>query len=375
MRWRRSGYVATETIGEADLVLLNTCHIREKATEKVYSELGRIRAAEAASAERAGREMMIAVAGCVAQAEGEEIMRRAPAVDLVVGPQILSPAARAGAPRRAAARRSSRPTSPSRTSSSTCRRSTAPRSAAAASPPSSPCRKAATSSAPSAWCPIRAARKCRGRSAQIVAEAERLAAAGVREVTLLGQNVNAWHGEGPDGGDWGLGRLLFRLAEIPGLARLRYTTSHPRDMDDELIAAHRDLPALMPYLHLPVQAGSDRVLQGDEPPPHRGRLSAADRAHPRRAARHRHVRRLHRRLPRRDRGRLRGDAASWSARSATPRPSRSNIRRRPGTPGADMAGQVPEAGEGRAAAAPAGAARGTAARFRRFAGRPRRSIC
>jgi tRNA-2-methylthio-N6-dimethylallyladenosine synthase len=97
--------------------------------------------------------------------------------------------------------------------------------------------------------------------AQIVAEAQRLAEAGVREVTLLGQNVNAWHGEGPDGGEWGLGRLLYRLAEIPGIARLRYTTSHPRDMDDELIAAHRDLPALMPYLHLPVQSGSDRILK------------------------------------------------------------------------------------------------------------------
>ena len=97
--------------------------------------------------------------------------------------------------------------------------------------------------------------------AQIVAEAERLAAAGVREVTLLGQNVNAWHGDGPGGGEWGLGQLLFRLAEIPGLARLRYTTSHPRDMDDALIAAHRDLPALMPYLHLPVQSGSDRILK------------------------------------------------------------------------------------------------------------------
>jgi tRNA-2-methylthio-N6-dimethylallyladenosine synthase len=96
---------------------------------------------------------------------------------------------------------------------------------------------------------------------QIVAEAERLADAGVREVTLLGQNVNAWHGEGPDGNEWGLGRLLFRLAEVPGLARLRYTTSHPRDMDDELIAAHRDLAALMPYLHLPVQSGSDRILK------------------------------------------------------------------------------------------------------------------
>ena len=96
---------------------------------------------------------------------------------------------------------------------------------------------------------------------QIVAEAEKLAEAGVREVTLLGQNVNAWHGEGPDGKEWGLGRLLFRLAEIPGIARLRYTTSHPRDMDDELIEAHRDLPALMPYLHLPVQSGSDRILK------------------------------------------------------------------------------------------------------------------
>ena len=150
---------------------------------------------------------------------------------------------------------------------------------------------------------------------QIVAEAERLADAGVREVTLLGQNVNAWHGEGPDGSEWGLGRLLFRLAEIPGLARLRYTTSHPRDMDDELIAAHRDLPALMPYLHLPVQSGSDRILKAMN-----RRHTAADylrlieRIRAVRAG-HRHVGRLHRRLSGRDGCRFRGDDADRAAMS------------------------------------------------------------
>ena len=149
--------------------------------------------------------------------------------------------------------------------------------------------------------------------AQIVAEAERLAEAGVREVTLLGQNVNAWHGAGPDGEEWGLGRLLFRLAEIPGLARLRYTTSHPRDMDDELIAAHRDLPALMPYLHLPVQSGSDRILKAMN-----RRHTAADYLtliERIRAARPdiAHVGRFHRRLSRRDRRPISRRRWSWCA--------------------------------------------------------------
>ena len=182
--------------------------------------------------------------------------------------------------------------------------------------------------------------------AQIVAEAERLAAAGVREVTLLGQNVNAWHGEGPakrKDGEWGLGQLLFRLADIPGLARLRYTTSHPRDMDDALIAAHRDLPALMPYLHLPVQAGSDRILKAMN-----RRHTVAD-----------YLRLIGRiraarpdiamsgdfivGFPGETDGRFRGDAGAGARRCVTRRRSRSNIRARPGTPGADMDGQVAEA--------------------------------
>ncbi|AZO20115.1 tRNA (N6-isopentenyl adenosine(37)-C2)-methylthiotransferase MiaB [Mesorhizobium sp. M1E.F.Ca.ET.045.02.1.1] len=253
------GYVATDAVEDADLVLLNTCHIREKAAEKVYSELGRIRDMKAERAE-AGRELLIGVAGCVAQAEGAEIIRRAPAVDLVIGPQtyhrlpdVLARVRGGGKivetdyavedkfehlpqPRRA---------------------EVAKRGVTAFLTVQEGCDKFCT------FCvvPYTRGSEVSRPVAQIVAEARRLAEAGVREVTLLGQNVNAWHGEGEDGEEWGLGRLLFRLAEIPGLARLRYTTSHPRDMDDELIAAHRDLPALMPYLHLPVQSGSDRILK------------------------------------------------------------------------------------------------------------------
>ena len=253
------GYVPTGAIEEADLVLLNTCHIREKAAEKVYSELGRIRQLKAERA-GAGRETVVGVAGCVAQAEGDEILRRAPVVDLVIGPQTyhrlpdVVRKARGGQmvvetdyaiedkfehlpnPQAAAVR--SRGVTAFLTVQEGCDK----------------------------FCTFCVVPYTRGSEvsrpvAQIVAEAERLAAAGVREVTLLGQNVNAWHGTGPDGREWGLGELLFRLAEIPGLDRLRYTTSHPRDMDDALIAAHRDLDALMPYLHLPIQSGSDRMLK------------------------------------------------------------------------------------------------------------------
>ncbi|WP_352635772.1 tRNA (N6-isopentenyl adenosine(37)-C2)-methylthiotransferase MiaB [Mesorhizobium sp. M0145] len=253
------GYAATDAIGEADLVLLNTCHIREKAAEKVYSELGRIRELKAERA-KTGREMLVGVAGCVAQAEGAEIIRRSPAVDLVIGPQTyhrlpgVLARARGGEkivetdyavedkfeylpqPKRAELIR---------------------RGVTAFLTVQEGCDKFCT------FCvvPYTRGSEVSRPVAQIVAEAERLADAGVREVTLLGQNVNAWHGRGENGEEWGLGRLLFRLAEIPGLARLRYTTSHPRDMDDELIAAHRDLPTLMPYLHLPVQSGSDRILK------------------------------------------------------------------------------------------------------------------
>ncbi|WP_352521650.1 MULTISPECIES: tRNA (N6-isopentenyl adenosine(37)-C2)-methylthiotransferase MiaB [unclassified Mesorhizobium] len=253
------GYTATDVIADADLVLLNTCHIREKAAEKVYSELGRIRDMKAERA-AVGREMLIGVAGCVAQAEGPEIIRRSPAVDLVIGPQTYHRLPDVLARVRGGEKiveteyaiedKFEHLPQPKRAEM-------IKRGVTAFLTVQEGCDKFCT------FCvvPYTRGSEVSRPVAQIVAEAERLADAGVREVTLLGQNVNAWHGKGEDGMEWGLGRLLFRLAEIPGLARLRYTTSHPRDMNDELIAAHRDLPALMPYLHLPVQSGSDRILK------------------------------------------------------------------------------------------------------------------
>jgi tRNA-2-methylthio-N6-dimethylallyladenosine synthase len=253
------GYSATERIEDADLVLLNTCHIREKAAEKIYSELGRIREMKKERA-AAGHETLVGVTGCVAQAEGGEIIRRAPVVDLVVGPQTYHRLPDVLARVRGGAR----VVETDYAVEDKFEHLPAPKTAevikrgvTAFLTVQEGCDKFCT------FCvvPYTRGSEVSRPVKQIVAEAERLAAAGVREVTLLGQNVNAWHGEGPDGAEWGLGRLLFRLAEIPGIARLRYTTSHPRDMDDELIAAHRDLETLMPYLHLPVQAGSDRVLK------------------------------------------------------------------------------------------------------------------
>jgi len=268
------GYVPVEEAESADLILLNTCHIREKAAEKVYSELGRLRRLKEAGA-RTGRQVLVGVAGCVAQAEAGEIMRRAPQVDLVVGPQsyqrlpeLLSQAA---AGRRVV-----------ETEFAVAEKFAAFAAGAAASPPALLVRgsggeDAAPKHSPRVaafltvqegcdkFCTFCVVPYTRGaetsRAAEeILLEARGRAAEGVRELTLLGQNVNAWRSQGPEGRPWGLGRLLFRLAEIPGIDRLRYTTSHPRDMSDELIAAHRDLDALMPYLHLPVQSGSDRVL-------------------------------------------------------------------------------------------------------------------
>ncbi len=254
-----AGFETTDDMDAADLILLNTCHIREKAAEKVYSELGRLRQLKEARAAD-GRTTMIGVAGCVAQAEGKEIVRRAPVVDFVVGPQSyhrlpgLVDKARAGAravetefpaedkfdhlPPAGEAVQKARGFTAFLTVQEGCDK----------------------------FCTFCVVPYTRGEEVsrpvgRILEEARRLAAAGVREVTLLGQNVNAFHGTGPDGRPWGLGELLFALADIPGLDRLRYTTSHPRDMDDALIAAHRDLPALMPYLHLPVQSGSDRILK------------------------------------------------------------------------------------------------------------------
>ena len=255
----REGYERTEAIEEADLVLLNTCHIREKAAEKVYSELGRLRKMKDERA-ASGRAMTVGVAGCVAQAEGEEIVRRAPVVDLVIGPQtyhrLPDALRRAHSGERVvetdyAVEDKFQYLPPPERSRVRARGVTAFLSVQEG------CDKFCT------FCvvPYTRGSEVSRPVGQIVAEAESLAAAGVREITLLGQNVNAWHGEGPDRREWGLGELLHRLSAIEGIVRLRYTTSHPRDMDDSLIAAHRDLPKLMPYLHLPVQAGSDRILK------------------------------------------------------------------------------------------------------------------
>jgi len=252
------GYVETATADDADLIILNTCHIREKAAEKVYSELGRVRRMKA-TAQAEGRSLVVAVAGCVAQAEGEEIIRRAPAVDLVFGPQSYHrlPGLLARAERDGKAIDTEFPlddkfdhlASPSLAA-------TRSRGVSAFVTVQEGCDKFCT------FCVVpytRGAELSRPVD-KIVAEVEHLAAAGVREVTLIGQNVNAYHGEGPDGRPWSLAHLIERIAQVSGIDRLRYTTSHPCDMDEDLIAAHRDLRALMPQLHLPVQSGSDRIL-------------------------------------------------------------------------------------------------------------------
>jgi tRNA-2-methylthio-N6-dimethylallyladenosine synthase len=248
------GYVETDDIEAADLVVLNTCHIREKAAEKIYSELGRLRQMRERR-RREGAEVTIAVAGCVAQAEGAEVLRRAPVVDLVVGPQNFHRLP--GLVRRARAGEKLVDTDfPAEDKFAGLPARQAQRAPTAFLTVQEGCDKFCT------FCVVpytRGAEFSRPTKA-ILEEARRLAGFGVREVTLLGQNVNAYRGDGPDGREWSLARLLHALAEIPGLARLRYTTSHPADMTDDLIAAHRDLPQLMPYLHLPFQAGSDRIL-------------------------------------------------------------------------------------------------------------------
>jgi tRNA-2-methylthio-N6-dimethylallyladenosine synthase len=249
---RPLGYALADEAEGADLVVLNTCHIREKATEKVYSELGQIKRLKARKAE-AGGAMLVAVAGCVAQAEGAEIVRRQPAVDLVVGPQayhrlpeLIARAHRASGEALAAdfEPRAKFDALPKERSAS---------GVAAFLTVQEGCDKFC------AFCVVpytRGAEYSRPPET-IEAEARALVARGVREVTLLGQNVNAYD----DGAGGGLAALIRRLARIEGLRRIRYTTSHPRDMDETLIGAHGEVEALMPYLHLPVQAGSDRVLK------------------------------------------------------------------------------------------------------------------
>ena len=261
------GYEPTLDMAQADLVLLNTCHIREKASEKVFSELGRLK--ELQTERRAlGGDVMIGVAGCVAQAEGEEIARRAPVVDMVFGPQAYHKL-----PQMLAQAEAQRHLHPSLKQAvidtdfpeedkfahlpAARKEVTIKRGLTAFLTVQEGCDK---------FCSFCVVPYTRGAEvsrpvAQVIAEARGLVDAGVKEITLLGQNVNAYHGHDAAGRAVSLGELAYLLADIDGLERLRYTTSHPRDMDDALIEAHRDLDILMPYLHLPVQSGSDRILK------------------------------------------------------------------------------------------------------------------
>ncbi|MFN3144172.1 MAG: tRNA (N6-isopentenyl adenosine(37)-C2)-methylthiotransferase MiaB [Paracoccaceae bacterium] len=247
-----SGYVQTDRADDADMILLNTCHIREKAAEKVYSELGRLKGLKAAKP-----DLKIGVAGCVAQAEGEEILRRQPMVDLVVGPQayhrLPDMAARLDAGQTALDTDFPEEDKFERLAE----RPKAARGPTAFLTVQEGCDKFC------AFCvvPYTRGAEVSRPAARVLDEARDLVARGVREITLLGQNVNAYHGAGPEGDAWSLARLIRALADIEGLARIRYTTSHPNDMTDDLIAAHGEVEQLMPYLHLPVQSGSDRVLK------------------------------------------------------------------------------------------------------------------
>jgi tRNA-2-methylthio-N6-dimethylallyladenosine synthase len=246
-----AGYVETGDAAEADMILLNTCHIREKAAEKVYSELGRLRGLKAANP-----DLKIGVAGCVAQAEGEEIMRRQPLVDLVVGPQSYHRLPQMEA-RVRAGEKALDTDFPLDDKFDTLRmRPKAKRGPTAFLTVQEGCDKFC------AFCVVPYTRGAEASrpAARVLEEARDLVERGVREITLLGQNVNAYHGEG-EGGDWSLARLIRALADIDGLERIRFTTSHPNDMTDDLIAAHGDCAKLMPYLHLPVQSGSDRILK------------------------------------------------------------------------------------------------------------------
>jgi tRNA-2-methylthio-N6-dimethylallyladenosine synthase len=249
------GYALVDAPDDADMVVLNTCHIREKAAEKVYSELGRLRVLKREKAALGGR-MVVAVAGCVAQAEGEEMIRRADLVDIVVGPQVYHrlPEMVAKLDRGGKALDTEFPAIDKFDALPETKSLDGPTAFLTVQ---EGCDKFCT------FCvvPYTRGSEYSRAVAQIETEARRLVDLGAREITLLGQNVNAYHGAGPDGDVWGLGRLIRRLARIDGLKRLRYTTSHPRDMDDELIAAHADEEKLMPYLHLPVQSGSDAVLE------------------------------------------------------------------------------------------------------------------
>lgn len=245
------GYDQVETPDEADMILLNTCHIREKAAEKVYSELGRFKHLKAENP-----DLKIGVAGCVAQAEGREIIRRQPLVDLVVGPQSYHRLPEMEAKTRKGHRALDTDFPEEDKFAKLNSRPKAKRGPAAFLTVQEGCDK---------FCAFCVVPYTRGAEvsrpvAQVLAEARDLVERGVREITLLGQNVNAYHGEG-DTGAWSLAQLIWALNDVDGLERIRFTTSHPNDMTDDLIAAHGECDKLMPYLHLPVQSGSDKILK------------------------------------------------------------------------------------------------------------------
>ncbi len=245
------GYVETQDPAEADMILLNTCHIREKAAEKVYSELGRYKSLKAAKP-----DLKIGVAGCVAQAEGQEIMRRQPMVDLVVGPQSLHRLPELERRARGGHKALDTEFPEELKFDHLAERPRAARGPTAFLTVQEGCDKFC------AFCvvPYTRGTEISRPADKVLAEARDLVERGVREITLLGQNVNAYHGAGPDG-DWSLARLVWALDKVDGLDRIRFTTSHPGDMSDDLIEAHGECPKLMPYLHLPVQSGSDRILK------------------------------------------------------------------------------------------------------------------
>ncbi len=251
------GYQATDNIDNADLIILNTCHIREKAADKVYSELGRLRELKA-ERKNAGQDFKIVVAGCVAQAEGKQILRREPAVDLVIGPQSYQ-----NLPELLARKSRSRHVDTEfpvddkfKSLPSPSNERAKARGVSAFVTIQEGCDKFCT------FCvvPYTRGSEYSRPVADVLAEVKRLTDVGIREVTLLGQNVNAYHGLDESGHSASLGELLKRVSEISGIARIRYTTSHPLEMDENLAFAHRDIPEVMPYLHLPVQSGSDKIL-------------------------------------------------------------------------------------------------------------------
>ena len=250
------GYQAVDDASGADMVILNTCHIREKAAEKVYSELGRLRGQKEAMAER-GKRMVLAVTGCVAQAEGEEVLKRAPFVDMVFGPQTYHRLPQMVAEAARASGQVLDTDFPEESKFDALTQDRKVEGATAFLSIQEGCDKFCT------YCVVpytRGAEYSRP-AAQVLNEARELVAAGALEITFLGQNVNSYHGEAHDGSQWSLARLIREAAEIDGLERIRFVTSYPAEVDDDLIKAHGEVDKLMPYLHLPVQAGSDRILK------------------------------------------------------------------------------------------------------------------